>query len=224
MTQALATFVGYVGSIKDVNLLLDACIQGSLPLLPRRLQSDEQAMLIRSGSIFIYDESVSNIKRWTDGRPWSPRRSQGDFYIYREIEKKGRGRAIKEGGLVRKMISYVRDGISYGLVSYFTDDDVHRGVLTSPTTYTQAESPSLQEQICFEPHNLQDTWEEFPLTMSFPSAYGWETPWLDRDVNVEFDQGSHFGIKEELDAVYSLVDSVDVSRGFGLELSHTTLN
>ncbi|KAK3612725.1 Global transcription regulator sge1, partial [Elasticomyces elasticus] len=39
------------------------------------------------GSIFIYEENASGIKRWTDGLAWSPSRILGNFLIYRELEK-----------------------------------------------------------------------------------------------------------------------------------------
>jgi len=35
----------------------------------------------------VFNENESNIKRWTDGRNWTPSRVQGDFLVYRELEK-----------------------------------------------------------------------------------------------------------------------------------------
>jgi hypothetical protein len=194
MAQVLATFIGYISSIEDVNLLLDACIQGVLPLVPRRLRVGEHSMLIKSGSTFVYDESASHIKRWTDGRFWGSRRSLGDFYIYRELER-SKGSTLKEAGLVRKMISYSRDGVSYGLVSYFTEDDVQHGVLTTPSASMQSESLDIYNESCPESQDLVDMVDIreqlYPLTMTFPPAshLEWETvqPWLDRDANFHFD-------------------------------------
>ncbi|KAH7303732.1 gluconate transport inducer 1/Pac2, partial [Stachybotrys elegans] len=79
------TYIGYIGSVEDANLLLDACIQGSLRQLSRRLRADEQEDLIKSGSTFVYNEALSNIKRWTDGRSWSPRYNLDGFLIYHEL-------------------------------------------------------------------------------------------------------------------------------------------
>lgn len=42
--------------------------------------------MIRSGSVFVFDEQESGIRRWTDGRLWSPSRVLGNFLIYRELE------------------------------------------------------------------------------------------------------------------------------------------
>ncbi|KAK4903941.1 Global transcription regulator sge1 [Elasticomyces elasticus] len=46
-----------------------------------------RASLIKRGSIFVYKENTSGIKRWTDGLAWSPSRILGNFLIYRELEK-----------------------------------------------------------------------------------------------------------------------------------------
>ncbi|OBZ91595.1 Global transcription regulator FGP1 [Choanephora cucurbitarum] len=58
-----------------------------LPRITRRLQEKER-QLVRSGSIFVFDETESGIKRWTDGRIWSPSRIMGNFLVYRELNKK----------------------------------------------------------------------------------------------------------------------------------------
>ncbi|CAJ0641254.1 6655_t:CDS:2, partial [Entrophospora sp. SA101] len=34
---------------------------------------------------YVYDEFESRIKRWTDGKQWSPSRIQGDFLVYHEL-------------------------------------------------------------------------------------------------------------------------------------------
>lgn len=47
--------------------------------------------MISSGSVFVFDEEESGIKRWTDGFFWSPSRILGNFLLYRETDKKGAG-------------------------------------------------------------------------------------------------------------------------------------
>lgn len=56
------TFFGYVESTKDVLLLFEGCKRGLLPRVGRRLQESERNM-IRSGSIFIFDEKEAGITR-----------------------------------------------------------------------------------------------------------------------------------------------------------------
>jgi hypothetical protein len=102
------TFHGYIETTQDVLLIFEGCRRGLLPRICRRLQERERK-LIRSGSIFVFDERESGtkrkgnllekeflsyilsyvgIKRWTDGRVWSPSRILGNFLIYRELDKK----------------------------------------------------------------------------------------------------------------------------------------
>lgn len=81
------TFYGYIETTRDSLLLFEACKRGLLPRITRRLQ-DKERILIRSGTIFCFDERESGIKRWTDGLVWSPSRILGNFLIYRELQDK----------------------------------------------------------------------------------------------------------------------------------------
>jgi Gti1/Pac2 family transcription factor len=81
------TFHGFVSNSMDGLVLFEACLSGKLHHVPRRPHDRERAQLIKSGSIFIYEENASGIKRWTDGVAWSPSRILGNFLIYRELEK-----------------------------------------------------------------------------------------------------------------------------------------
>ena len=81
------TFHGFVHNSMDGLVLFEACLSGKLHHVPRRPHDRERGSLIKSGSIFIYEENASGIKRWTDGVAWSPSRILGNFLIYRELEK-----------------------------------------------------------------------------------------------------------------------------------------
>ncbi|KIX06408.1 uncharacterized protein Z518_04384 [Rhinocladiella mackenziei CBS 650.93] len=81
------TFQGHVATTQDALILFEACLQGHLSHVPRRPHDRERSTLIRSGSIFIYEENASGIKRWTDGVTWSPSRILGNFLVYRELDK-----------------------------------------------------------------------------------------------------------------------------------------
>ncbi|CDS03423.1 hypothetical protein LRAMOSA00825 [Lichtheimia ramosa] len=84
------TFHGFIESTQDVLLIFEGCRRGLLPRICRRLQEKERKM-IQSGSVFVFDERESGIKRWTDGRVWSPSRILGNFLIYRELDKRAPG-------------------------------------------------------------------------------------------------------------------------------------
>lgn len=83
----MPTFHGFVHNSMDGLILFEACLSGKLHHVPRRPHDRERSSLIKSGSIFIYEENASGIKRWTDGVAWSPSRILGNFLIYRELEK-----------------------------------------------------------------------------------------------------------------------------------------
>ncbi|KAK0545114.1 Global transcription regulator sge1 [Tilletia horrida] len=59
-----------------------------MPQVKRRLREDERVALIKSGSVFVFDELESGVKRWTDGLFWSPSRILNNFLVYRQIDKK----------------------------------------------------------------------------------------------------------------------------------------
>ncbi|PVV00265.1 hypothetical protein BB560_005360 [Smittium megazygosporum] len=83
----METYNGYIDTTNDALLVLEACRTGLLKPVQRRLSEDER-LKIKSGSIFVWDEELSGIKRWTDGKSWSPSRVNGCFLTYNELERK----------------------------------------------------------------------------------------------------------------------------------------
>jgi len=78
------TFIGHIATLYDARLLVECCVRGIIKPIHRRLHDFEQGELIRDGSVFVFEEESSNIKRWTDGRTWSTSRKVGDFFVYQE--------------------------------------------------------------------------------------------------------------------------------------------
>ncbi|EEH50164.1 uncharacterized protein PADG_06243 [Paracoccidioides brasiliensis Pb18] len=102
MAAVLApTYTGYVATTQDALILFEACLTGILHHVPRRPHDRERSQLVKSGSVFIYEENASGIKRWTDGVTWSPSRILGNFLVYRELDKPfppgEKKRAMKKG-------------------------------------------------------------------------------------------------------------------------------
>ncbi|KAJ3336788.1 hypothetical protein HDU93_002140 [Gonapodya sp. JEL0774] len=85
--EELETLYGFVDTVEDCLLVLQGCRDGLLNRVTSRL-TETQRVGIRSGSVFVFNEEESNIKRWTDGRTWSPSRVLGQFLIYRELQRK----------------------------------------------------------------------------------------------------------------------------------------
>lgn len=71
---------GWIETTEDALLILEAARRGLIPRVTRRLVDSERKM-ITSGSVFVFDEDESGIKRWTDGFVWSPSRILGNFLV-----------------------------------------------------------------------------------------------------------------------------------------------
>ncbi|KAH8909587.1 hypothetical protein BR93DRAFT_935317 [Coniochaeta sp. PMI_546] len=95
------TYTGFVRTSRDVCLLLEMSLSGRLPHVPRRPHERERAEIVKSGNIFIYEETASGVRRWTDGVNWSPSRILGNFLIYRETEQGFPGDGAKKTALKR---------------------------------------------------------------------------------------------------------------------------
>lgn len=76
----------FCGDQVDAAIILWGVLSGRLDHTFRRPHESERESLIRSGNIFVYESTTSGIKRWTDGRTWSPSRSIAPFLGYREVE------------------------------------------------------------------------------------------------------------------------------------------
>ncbi|RCH80699.1 hypothetical protein CU098_007500, partial [Rhizopus stolonifer] len=134
------------------------CRNGLLPTVTRRIFDNERNM-IKSGTIIVFNETETGIKRWTDGLIWSPSRVLGNFLIYRELvsreQKKiqinndrvdRRERALvgsltttntpynfKKNGLIKKTIRISVNGNYLHVVSYYHLSDVLERLLPTPS-------------------------------------------------------------------------------------------
>ncbi|KNE58842.1 hypothetical protein AMAG_04386 [Allomyces macrogynus ATCC 38327] len=84
--NAMETWFGFIRSIDDAVTVVEAARTGYLPRVTRRLTEDERMVLIRSGSVFVFEESESQVRRWADSRNWSSSRMKSFFLIYQEQE------------------------------------------------------------------------------------------------------------------------------------------
>ncbi|CEI66510.1 hypothetical protein FVEN_g8308 [Fusarium venenatum] len=82
-----ATYTGFIKNTVDALLVFEACLSGNLQHVARRPHDRERQQLITSGSVFVYEEHASGIKRWTDGVNWSPSRILQNFLVYREMNQ-----------------------------------------------------------------------------------------------------------------------------------------
>ncbi|KAF7593438.1 hypothetical protein BBP40_011541 [Aspergillus hancockii] len=96
----METYHGHVRTPADAIILFEACRIGLLPRVQRRL-SEKERQLIRSGSVFVWDEREAGMRRWTDGKSWSASRVSGSFLTYREMEGKRGGAGVTQTTIPR---------------------------------------------------------------------------------------------------------------------------
>ncbi|KAI0049962.1 hypothetical protein FA95DRAFT_1581455 [Auriscalpium vulgare] len=81
-----------IRSVADAQVVFFAVSKGILPIVSRRLDSEERRS-IRSGSVYVWEERGPDaeatglgIERWTDGIRWGPSRVKDEFLFYNERE------------------------------------------------------------------------------------------------------------------------------------------
>ncbi|KAF9975921.1 hypothetical protein BGZ65_008044, partial [Modicella reniformis] len=89
---------------------------------------------VRSGSVYCFDEREAGMRRWTDGKSWSPSRVTGSFLTYRELDDSQGNHTGKnvyrDKGLLKQSFSITTsDNQKLHLISYYTNDDVNTGRL-----------------------------------------------------------------------------------------------
>ncbi|ORZ10946.1 Gti1/Pac2 family-domain-containing protein [Lobosporangium transversale] len=186
------TFHGYVETTQDTLLIFEACRRGLLPRICRRLQEKERR-IVQSGTVFVFDERESGIKRWTDGLIWSPSRILGNFLegyppserasrsspsdIESAVEK-SKERALvgsltnsyhfKKNGLIKKTMSIVVNGVPQHMISYYSREDVLGGRLRTPSSV-----PELQPyELLNKPGSSAQNQHSRPVSGSFEHTVG----------------------------------------------------
>lgn len=131
----METCLGFIRTQMDALLVAHATRLHLLPEVSERLRQRNKAKL-RNGSIFCFSEEGTGMKRWTDGRVWSPSKVLGNFLVYREIcpeeaaprsgkrklllkERKVAEDKDEEYVLHKKTILINVDGRSYHVISYY---------------------------------------------------------------------------------------------------------
>jgi hypothetical protein len=79
------TWQGFLDTTKDAMTVVEAALQGRLHHISRRPHDKERAEMLTSGTVLVYEENASGIKRWTDAVHWSPSRVMNNCLIYRQL-------------------------------------------------------------------------------------------------------------------------------------------
>jgi hypothetical protein len=80
-----ATWHGFLDTTKDAMTIVEAVLRGRLSCVSSRLRDKKQAEVLSSGTVLVYKENASGIKRWTDTVSWSPSRTMENYLIYRQL-------------------------------------------------------------------------------------------------------------------------------------------
>ncbi|KAM0686381.1 Global transcription regulator sge1 [Conglomerata obtusa] len=145
---------GYIHSHEEAMLVMHA-VRLKLFQPAKERPSMEERESIASGSIYCFMESEDGMKRWTDGKIWSPSKILGHFLLYKEVPRHLSKSALKkeksemdrrrrntfertrrdyrlddEFTLYKKTISLEHDGKTYHVISYFQPFFDKRSILS----------------------------------------------------------------------------------------------
>ncbi|KAL0632432.1 Gluconate transport-inducing protein [Maublancomyces gigas] len=176
----METYNGCVWSPHDALVLFEACRIGLLPRVQRRL-SLEEVQNIKPGSIFVWEEGETTIKKWTDWKYWSVSRVVGSFFVCMEMESLRESMNIpgeyrsKPDGLMKQSFSYQ----TLHLISYYASSDPSSPNLMQPTQdpalkQAKRETYSLQMELLLS-HTRQEysqsavpKQQNVPMVTDFP--------------------------------------------------------
>ncbi|KDQ55790.1 hypothetical protein JAAARDRAFT_101310, partial [Jaapia argillacea MUCL 33604] len=130
-----------IRSTHDADVLFHAVALNILPMVVRRLDSDER-MALCSGCVYVWEErwhgppdtTEPGIERFTDGRAWGPSRARDDFLFYYEKSSNSKISTLanSKAGSSQKMIKqtysvYVNTSAGlrkWHLNAYYTQETV----------------------------------------------------------------------------------------------------
>ncbi|TFY82979.1 hypothetical protein EWM64_g1030 [Hericium alpestre] len=121
----------HVRDIGDAHTVFEAVRQGILRPVERRLNEIERSMFIRSGAVFVWEESEDDLglKRWTDGRVWSQSRMREPYLFYDEKlpsdESKGPSEQPRSTGNFRFVDGIARSGATSPALSHYDRSEQH---------------------------------------------------------------------------------------------------
>ncbi|KAG0282679.1 hypothetical protein BGZ96_000244 [Linnemannia gamsii] len=170
--NSMETFFGLIKTPIDALIIFEACRLGLAARVHRRL-SDIERQSVRSGSVYCFDEREAGMRRWTDGKSWSPSRVTGSFLTYRELdEAQGsyNGKySYRQNGLLKQSFSITTvDNQKLHLISYYTTDDVSSERLRN----TPSSDPQLSKIVIpkgLYPETAVNNEQAVPIIQSSPS-------------------------------------------------------
>lgn len=109
------SYFGCMHKLSHYLSLFQLAVNREVPTLKKRLNDTEKDM-IRAGSTYIYSESESGIRRWTDNLSWTPSRASNECVFYQEI-------ASHTQPMLKKVVTATIDKNKWHIVNYSTVND-----------------------------------------------------------------------------------------------------
>jgi hypothetical protein len=214
----METYFGYIKCAQDALQIFKACHLGVLPRVRRRL-SDRERSTIRSGSVFVWYEREAGMRRWTDGRSWSPSRVSGSFLTYKELNCKQKKHlsqpdqaVYKKNGLIKQSFSITtQSNDKIHLISYFTDADVTDRKLVCPIDdfeLGKSIDSSGQNQSIARVFKAENTSSEQAVSSQLPQLH-WQSPVPTTTVRYTEEEDNNTGSGMSIATTPSLVNSPD---------------
>lgn len=140
-SSKIITYKGRAKSVLDALLLFEATRLEILPTVNRRLNGIEKEKYIKPNTIFVWNETQCGMKRWTDGKVWSPSKvHHGQFLIYKQLPSKDKkshketdsdsstvGNTKQESLLIKQSFSIITNqNQKLHLISYYLYDPEDR--------------------------------------------------------------------------------------------------
>ncbi|KAJ7510142.1 Gti1/Pac2 family-domain-containing protein [Mycena galericulata] len=122
----------HVRDAHDAHVVFEATRQGFLRPITRRLDENERASLVRSGAVFVWEQSdhAPGLKRWTDGRVWSQSRMREPYLFYDEKIGDGSDSSDQNLQTFRFVDGSSRGGHSSSAISHQErSTNIHRGLV-----------------------------------------------------------------------------------------------
>ncbi|KAI9271458.1 Gti1/Pac2 family-domain-containing protein [Sporodiniella umbellata] len=230
----METYFGYIKTPQDALMVFEACRKNKLQKVQRRLTSKERTQ-IKSGSVFAWDEREAGMRRWTDGRTWSPSRVLGSFLTYRELDTKRRPRRLsltmnkttigcsyKPNGLIKQSFSIcTATHQKLHLISYYSKSDLLAGYLKQPSADPLLSDIKVQKGLYPELNPL-DTSGGHSATIH-NMRLSLSTPNLSRHLSMDTCSSSSSASPPSLSSSPSTCDDDLMSPSLSFPTSHSTL-
>jgi len=153
---------GYINNYEEAILIMHASRLGFFEPTKQRLSNDERDR-IESGDIFCFIENESGLKRWTDGRIWSPSKICGEFLVYQEVP-----RHLSKNSIKKRKNDEKKDLEKFGL--HKKEDAVDRTTMHKKTICIKYENSNYHIIAYYRPIFVNNSLMDMPFFQKLSNA------------------------------------------------------